>query len=345
MHLKWIVAFLIIGYTSTQACDLCTVYLDLKPNDFTNSFAIRNRYRQFESDYINNPLFSTRISNQRVGKGNINNKHAGQASDDVGYGEQFTYAEEYNSYDIVANFFITQKLQLGGSINFSDNYIMQDDSIVDNIAGVGDLNLLLRYQLHSTTSGDSTSNKLSHRIILGTGVFLPTGKYNQYSVVGYVNEFKANTILGTAEMELDPHLQPGTGSIGYLFLMEYLLKYNKVGMNSNFSYRVSRMNKNDFRFSNRFNANSSAFAILKLNDKISIMPNFGLSYELSKYDQIDGTDYIDSGGEVLFLNYGINLSLNKLGISFNYFQPGIENLYGSQPLNNRRFITQLTYYF
>lgn len=75
------------------------------------------------------------------------------------------------------------------------------------------------------------------------------------------------------------------------------------------------------------------------------MPNLGLSYEVSEYDIIEGEDFIDSGGEAVFFNYGMNVFIDKIGIAFNYFQPAIENLHGNQPLNNRRIISQITYYF
>jgi|GEM_PF-553675 len=348
MQKKWIVMLMILlAYNSTFACDLCTVYLGIQPNDFTNSFAVRHRYRLFKSDYISYPFYTQRVSSQRVGKGKINDKHIGEPTDDIQWGQPYTYSETYNSYDLVANFYLTNRIQLNGSINFSDNFIKQNDSIMANVGGIGDLNIITKYQLFNTSAVDDsiTKNKFIHRITVGAGITLPTGKYNKYTVKDFVTEFKPNSIVGSAEMELDPHIQPGTGSFSYLILADYLLKYNSVGFNANTSYRISTTNKNNFRLSNRFNANGSFFMLNKITSKIKLMPTFGLSYERSDYDIIDGEEYIDSGGEVLFLNYGINLFINKIGIAFNYYQPAIENLHGNQPLNNSRFITQLTYYF
>jgi hypothetical protein len=301
----------------------------------------------FESDYINHALYTERVDNQRLGKGVIKDKHAGESTEDIKVGDQFTYSEAYNSYDLVANFFVTTRLQFNGSINFSDNFVKQNDSILANVGGIGDLNLMAKYQLYNSTASDDTTNKnrYLHRLSVGGGVSLPTGKYNQYTVSGFVTEFLPNTIIGTPEMELDPHIQPGTGSLGYLFLLEYLIRYNNVGLNTNVSYKINTTNKNEFRLANRFNANGSFFIMGQLSKSLRIMPSFGLSYEVSDYDQINGETYIDSGGEVLFINYGLNLYINKIGVGFNFLAPGMENLHGSQPLNNRRFITQLTYYF
>lgn len=348
MQNKWIVMLiLILACNSVLACDLCTVYLGIQPNDFNNSFAVRHRYRLFQSDYVSYPLYTTRVSTQRVGKGEIKNKHAGEPTDDVQWGQPYTYSETYNSYDLVANFYLTNRLQLNTSINFSDNFIKQNDSIMANVGGVGDLNIISKYQLFNTSALEDTmtKNKLIHRITIGAGVSLPTGKYNKFTVRDFVTEFKPNSIIGSAEMELDPHIQPGTGSFGYLFLAEYLLKYNSIGLNTNASYKINTTNKNNFRLSNRFNANGSFFILGKLSSKVKLMPNFGLSYEVSGYDIIEGEKFTDSGGEALFLNYGVNIFVGKIGVAFNYYQLGIENLHGNQPLNNRRIISQLTYYF
>jgi len=130
-----------------------------------------------------------------------------------------------------------------------------------------------------------------------------------------------------------------------LFLLEYLVSFNKVGLNTNFSYKLNTTNKNGFRFADRINANTTFFMIGKLGKKIKIMPKLGLSYEYSKHDIQNKEPYIDSGGEVLFINYGLNLYLNKVGIEVSYFEPIKEYLMGIQPFNKRRIISQLTYYF
>ncbi|MCB0402979.1 MAG: hypothetical protein KDD41_12905, partial [Flavobacteriales bacterium] len=327
------------------ACDLCTVYLGIQPNDFQNSFSLRYRHSLFRSDYINQSAFTTRIGNQRM-KGKTNTKHGGKANGSIADGERFTYTESYNSYDVLLNFYLGQKWQLNTSMTFSDNYIKQNDSIVDNVGGIGDLKVVVKHTLHnSVANGDSAANKFTHRVNLGAGVTLPTGTFNKYSIVGFTTEFKPNTIVGTPEMELDPHLQAGTGSFAFLGLIEYLIKWKHIGLNSNASYQVYTTNKNNFRLANRLNITSSLFSVITWKDQLKWMPNLGIAYEKSDYDQIDGKDFIDSGGEAAFVTPGMNLYFKKLGLTFNYYLPVVQKLYGIQPLNNRRIIAQLSYYF
>lgn len=333
----------ILIYNTSFACDLCTIYLGIQPNDFKNSAGIRYRYRVFEKNYDGLSL-STFNNGQRI-KGVPNNKHNGG---ELGLpNESYLYVEEFNSYDIFINAYLHPKWQLNISTYFTDNYIKKNDSIVSNVGGIGDINLLLKYQLiNSQNNCDTTlKNKLLHRLSVGTGITLPTGNFNKSTIVDFETEFKPNVIIGTPILELDPHMQAGTGAFGYLFLAEYLVKINAFGLNINASYKLNTTNKNEFKFANRFNSNLSLFSMLKLSEKIKIMPQAGLSYEQSKRDEYQNEPYMDSGGSVLFSNLGLSLFLNKLRFNTSYYVPVYESLYDDQPLNKWRLISQINYYF
>ena len=75
------------------------------------------------------------------------------------------------------------------------------------------------------------------------------------------------------------------------------------------------------------------------------MPQVGLSYEKSARDVFENEKFIDSGGEVLFSNFGFNLFLNKLMLGVSYYSPIYQQLNGDQPLNKLRLISQINYYF
>jgi hypothetical protein len=347
MHKKIIVLLVIVLMSNnTSACDLCTVYLGIQPNDFKNSFSARHRYRLFERDFFSSG--ANNIDNKRrVLNTGISNKHTGIETEDIAVGESIRYKEAYNSYDLSANFYLGTKFQLNSTITFSDNYVYQDDSITNNVGGIGDLNLLLKYQIYNSIEKEDTTTKkrIIHRITSGFGLSLPTGNFNKASVIGFQTEFEANTLLGTPEMEMDAHLQPGTGSFGYLFLLEYLISYKGFGLNTNASYKLNGTNKNDFKFADRLNANGTLFYLFNVTNKIKIMPKTGLSYEYSERDTQNGEPFIGSGGDVLFVNYGLNMFINKIGLELTYYQPTKEYLKDVQPFNKRRLITQLNYYF
>jgi hypothetical protein len=334
------------------ACDLCSVYIGIQPNDFKSSFGIRYRYRTFEDKYTFNT--STNLlsnlnnkTSQRLGIkdplsiNHIDEEYLGTERKD------FFYEEQYNSYDFVLNIALGKRMNVLISNSFSDNYVYKNDSLIDNISGVGDMQIILNHKLFYTkVSSDSLAkNRFLHRLTIGAGIELPTGSFNKESAKSYETSISGNTIIGQPLMELDPHLQPGTGSLNYLLVINYLVKYNNLGWNNNLSYKINSENKNGFKFANRFNAYSSLFFMAKLKSKFYLMPNAGISYEFSERDTQNDIAEIDSGGEALFVTPGLKLLVKNIAFDINYYKPIYNYLYGNQPSNKARIIGQLTYNF
>lgn len=346
MQKIFIVLVLSLIYNTAFACDLCTLYLGIQPNDFKNSVGVRHRYRIFEREYQFQTISRINTIPTISGKGIPADKHGGEGAFSTISGK-YMYKETYNSYDVSANIYLTQKLQLNVSTYFSDNYIFRDDSIISNVGGIGDLNLLLKYQLYNSRERGDTSLKKRwlHRITVGAGGTLPTGNYNKETVAGFETTIQPNIVLGSPIMDLNPHLQAGTGSFNSLFLLEYLVKLNHFGLHLNASYKLNSTNKNEFRFANRFNMNETLFALFPITKKVKLMPQTGISYELSNRDECNDLPFYDSGGEVLFSNVGLNVFINQLSLAFTYYHPIYQELYGDQALNKQRIISQINYYF
>ncbi|TXB66732.1 hypothetical protein FRY74_00685 [Vicingus serpentipes] len=346
--ITFLLLLLFVGQIS-WACDLCSFYIGIQPNDFKSSFGIRYRYRLFEDKYTFNSSTNT-ISNkssQRLANNNlasinhIDESYLGTEKKDI------FYKEQYNSYDFLLNIALGKRFNLLISNSFSDNYVYKNDSLIDNISGVGDMQLLLNYRLfYSKVSNDSLAkNRFLHRLTIGAGIELPTGSYNKNSTKSYETTITGNTILGQPLMVLDPHLQPGTGSLNYLFFLEYLVQFNQLGWNSNISYKLTTKNKNGFQFANRSNFNTSLFYMAKIKPDFILMPNAGLSYEYSERDTQNEIEEVDSGGEALFATPGFKLLVKNIAFDFNYYHPIHDYLYGNQPSNKARIIGQLTYNF
>ena len=347
MNKRNILLFVFIMISSAYfACDLCSVYIGIQPQDFKSSFGLRYRYRLFEERVSITASQTTNINHSaRIKTNNYNTIN--HLDEETISDNDYLYVEQYNSIDLVANVFFGKKLNVLITNSFSDNYIYHNDSIVDNVSGFGDLNLITNYRIVNTKiSSDSLAkDKFLHRLTIGLGVELPTGSFNKQSVKGYETSFTPSTIIGKPLMELDEHLQAGTGSFNYLFLMEYLLKYNGIGLNTNASYKVFTENKNNFRFANRYNFNSSFFYLFNVAKNIKLMPHLGVNYEVSMYDKNNKKDVMNTGGEAVFMNAGVNWFIKNLAVDFTYYQPVHQNLFGNQPSNKERIITQLTYYF
>lgn len=349
MNKKITVLFLFLMVSNVFfACDLCSFYIGIQPQDFKNSFGLRYRYRLFEENIkvlsLNNSTTNKPGARLLPNHYNtINHLEEGATTSTNDY----IYAEQYNSVDLLLNVYFGKKFNVLITNSFSDNYVYHNDSIIDNISGFGDLNLVANYRVINTKfSSDSLAkNKLMHRLSVGLGVELPTGSFNKQSVKSYETRFTPNTIIGKPLMDLDEHLQAGTGSYNYIFVMEYLLKFNGIGLNTNVSYKLYSDNKNNFRFANRYNFNSSLFYLFKAAKNVKVMPHLGVNYEVSMYDKDNGKDMVNTGGETVFISPGMNFFIKNVGVDFSYFKPVYQNLFGNQPSNKERIITQLTYYF
>lgn len=308
------------------SCDLCSVYLNLEPNDLKNSIGLNYRYRTFSQDKIS---FNTINDGQKHALGNtvISNSTS--------------QAETYKSYDLWGNFFVSEKWQVYSQISFADNYYLEDDSVIYNISGVGDLLLLPKFMVYNTKVTDSS--KWIQRLIFGAGISIPIGKFNQPYMVSPVTKNKSTVIYGAPYAELDPHMQAGTGSLDFVFSLEYQLRYNTLGLASSVLYRYANENSNQFRFANRFNLNNYIFKLIKIK-KSQLAPNIGLNLESSKRDQFKKQDYLNSGGTSLFFSSGVKWYNNTIAMGVTYWSPIYQNLNDNQLQNDERIIMNLTYY-
>lgn len=332
--------------TEILACDLCSIYIGIEPKDYKNSFGVRYRYRIFESDFqLNSPTTNLKMISPTNRKGINTDKHLGESVYEQSEDKKFTYTETFTSYDVYANFYLNQRLQLNVSTYFADNYTYKNDSILENISGIGDINITAVYQLYNTTRTSDSTRKLVHRLNFGMGIFLPTGNFNKKSIIGFETKIQPNVILGTPIEELDPHLQAGTGAFSSLLIAEYLVKYSNWGITTNISYKANRENKNQFRFANRFNANSNLFYLMKWHKNITFMPTVGTAMEFSNRDTFENYSYLGSGGEVWFANVGTTFFIKDWGINVMYYSPVYQRLNDTQPKNKSRVIAQLSYYF
>lgn len=304
----------------SSACDLCSVYLGINPKDYTNSFGLVNRFRVFEMERQRTVTYNT--SNAKL-------NHLSTIPTDVDT-ETEQFKETYMTYDLWAKVFINKLWQINASVSFSDNYQYYNDETVNNVSGVGDFLVLSKHQLYNTKATSDTV-KFRHRLIVGGGVKLPTGSFNKQGML----------------REIDHHLQPGTGSVDFIGLIEYLVRYNNTGINANVVYRYNTANRNDFRFANRFNYDISIFHLFDKR-KLKWMPTTGIAFESSLRDELNNTRFLGSGGEALFLTFGAKLFYQNVSLGLTCFSKPIhEDLYDAPlQLNNAyRAVSELVYYF
>jgi len=203
---------------------------------------------------------------------------------------------------------------------------MENNKKADHITGIGDLTLVALYQVYNTPPDSNSTFK--QRLFLGGGVKFPTGVYQETNSNG----------------ELKPLLQPGTGSFDFVAGLNYLAKIKKTGLNVDITYRINTTNKNSFQFANRFNATALFFYQTPLK-AFTIMPSTGVYFEQAVMDLDNNTYLQNTGGEVLFGQFGIDIYYKKFSLNFGCQTPVYENLFGEQGENQNRFIVGLNYAF
>lgn len=253
--------------------------------------------------------------------GNVPHVHgSGEVHD---HGNNMSY-DHYNTFDAYLRWYPLPRVQVFVQLPYVANTVKNGNN-TQRYSGIGDAMILTQYRALSKNVVDKD---VVQQLFVGGGIKFPTGKYKMQDKSG----------------ELEPHSQAGTGSFDYLITANYLLRRKKMGLNAEFAYRISGTNDLDFRFANRFNMAAHVFYWGKVND-VSILPHIGGYFETAGMDQLDGQDYLNTGGTVVFGSAGLEAYFGKFKLSYTFQLPVHEKLIGSQVENKMRMIGGIAYYF
>jgi hypothetical protein len=282
----------------SYACDACACsfggnYVGVLPQ-FSRSFVgVRHYYRSFNTSGMYN-------------------------------GNKVTANDIFNRTEIWGRYVPHKRIQIFGFLPFVDN----TQEIVGNhhpmtVSGLGDALLNSNYTIINT--GDS-SFMAKQLLLLGLGVKLPTGKFEQ----------KHDNIL------LHPNLQAGTGSVDYQASIIYVLRYNSFGISTDVSYRFNGINSNKYRFGERFSTNANLFYRYRTGS-IVLMPLAGYTYEFAYADTQNNFIDVNTGGTTSLSNLGFDLYLEKFIVNTLVQLPVSYSNIESSP--NPRLMLGLSYLF
>src|SRR6218665_1903830 len=175
--------------------------------------------------------------------------------------------------------------------------------------GIGDIPLLVNYNLMNTETNDP-EKIWKHNVWAGGGVKVPSGKYKY-----------ADTPTEVA----NANFQLGTGSVDFMLNAIYALRYKKLGINSDFTYKINTYNPDHYRFGNKVNATVSIVYIQQVK-KVGLMPNAGIYYENSGSNKSYEIVISDTGGSALFVTAGLEMYWKKYSAGLNYRDPVKQDL-------------------
>jgi hypothetical protein len=183
------------------------------------------------------------------------------------------------------------------------------------IQGIGDIRLNLNYTL--INFGDSVSKDWKNLLLVGAGVGLPTGKYQQRD---------------NAQLMLPALFQIGTGAFTYQANLNHTIRYRTWGINSWLVYRLRGENELSYDFGDHASFTSTLFYWGEYKNGY-YMPNLGISYDHFGRDHQYDAERMDTGGSIWNLNLGLDLYLGRFLFSGFAQIPVSQDLPGVQPVN------------
>jgi hypothetical protein len=245
----------------------------------------------------------------------------------VGLHPSLATSEHFQSTELWARFYPTSKLQVLTLVayHFNEQTTTSRKIYLD---GLGDIPVLVNYNLINTQAEDP-ERTLNHNLWLGGGIKLPTGKYK---------------FQDTPDEVANPNFQLGTGSVDVILNGLYALRYKKLGVNADVTYKVNTYNKDNYRFGNKLSGTLSVTFVQQIK-KVGLMPNAGMYYENSALNRSGDINISDTGGTALFATGGLEIYWKKYSIGFNYRNPVSQNLANGRINANERMMMHFTFLF
>lgn len=206
-----------------------------------------------------------------------------------------------------------------------------DDGTV-NSSGIGDITVLVNYQLFSKTRPVSEQRRnFANMIWVGGGVKLPTGTSN---VDVTDPDFTVGEFTNT----------PGTGSVDYLLNVNHNLYFGDNGLVTNVAYKFNTVNKQDYQYGNRFYFNTTYFHSWTAG-AVTLSPTAGVNVVLNNSNYYLGQEVQFSSGYLVNGMIGLNAQWHKLGLILNGFAPVSQNLFHGLTVAKERVSAAITFSF
>ncbi|UBM60431.1 hypothetical protein LAG90_07210 [Marinilongibacter aquaticus] len=288
--MKFRITFIISIFWASQslACDICGCnnggsFFGILPQSHMQFMGIRYKQQSYDS-HISSKLLKTR--------------------------------EDFHTVELWGRLYPMKKTQV---LFFAPVHQNQQERLADGFVskktGLGDLSVLVHYNLINTFTDTVKVRKINHSLLLGFGVKAPTGqfRYDQYEALEVANA----------------NFQLGTGSWDIPINAIYTLKWRQSGLNLNAMYKLNGTNGQEYKFANQWRTSVLAFKSIYWGN-VNIMPNLGLFGEWKKQDVQYGKRNENTGGGYLAANGGVNVYFGKYALNLAAQVPLSQNLSGGE---------------
>lgn len=262
----------------------------------------------------------------RSGNALVGIRHQTSRFTSHGYSNFYHTEETYQTTELWGRFFPAKKLQTLVFLPYRQNerYEVRSSTNTQN-KGLGDAIILAHYNVFNSFLDSTNTSGISQNLMLGGGVKLPTGKFEE--------TFNSEAV--------NPNYQLGTGSTDFLLSAIYLIKYKNWGINTELGSRITTKNKDDYQFGNRINGAIKLFYVKNIN-LFSVMPNAGIMVDYATQDKQKSSVVMNTGGHLVASTFGLETYLKKVNIGFNYQMPLVEKLGGGEIKAKSQFQVHLS---
>lgn len=230
--------------------------------------------------------------------------------------------ENFNTVQAWARIPVTKRIQISALVpyHFHNRELTTG---TESISGLGDISVMALYTVFETQKDSAV---FTHKIELGGGLKMPTGKFNEANNVGSVNK----------------SFQLGTGSWDYLLVSEYVIKRKNLGLNTMLNYVIKTENEQKYQYGNQFNYSGTFFYLFDL-PSVQLVPQLGFAGEVYATNKQHGLDLPNTAGDILFGKFGIEVGKDKFSVGVNGMLPINQNLSNGAMEANYRWSVNLNY--
>jgi hypothetical protein len=286
-----IIALLCLFSTATFACDICGCFMGITPYDSQSSFGLLYRYRSF-SGFKGQPHYAFPNGSSFFFPNDD------RTAPKTHHGNDPSDYELYRTMELKGRYFVHKRLELNTIIPYNGN-TQRSNGYTSTISGLGDINIYAGYHLIRQLD----QKTFNHRLIVGAGVKLPTGK---------------TTIESTSGDRYSTLLQPGTGSTDGFVYANYLLGYKKFGLSLNSSYKVNGENNLQQGVANSTTSFLNLFYTQKLSNNWQVIPQAQFFYEYSKGETKNGVATGHHEMDNLMSGIGVDLFYKNIALNVGY---------------------------
>ncbi len=200
-----------------------------------------------------------------------------------------------NTLQLFGRFNLPKRFQLSVSLPVSFLKEASSES-TQRSAGLGDMSVMAFYSIFNPAK--CASKKSSHQLRIGIGVKAPTGKFSM-----------------TSDGLFTTDLQLGTGSVDFLFNVNYTYRYRKFGVNVLSSYKKNFENKYHYQFGDNAGGGLNLFYVFNLPKGFTLTPKVGSTYNHIFYNVYDKQFLTGTGGDVLRATAGFDIYYKHFALS------------------------------